>query len=168
MHVFLIAALSADGFLAKTTDQKSITWRSKEDAKFFIQKTREAKAVVMGRTTFEPMFRPFPDRKTFVYTTRELTGFPPEQVESTQLPPTELVAKLEAEGYTQVAICGGSQVYTKWMQSGLIDTMYLTIESVLFGTGIRLFTEEITTEIRLRERHILSDQTTVLEYEVLK
>ncbi len=168
MHVFLIAALTADGCIAKTTDQKSISWRSKADAKFFIKKTKEAGAVVMGRNTFGPMTRPFPERKTFVYTSRELPGFSPEQVEATQLPPAELLAKIEAEGYTQVALCGGTRVYTEWMQSGLIDTMYLTIESVLFGTGIRLFTEEITTEIRLRERHILSDQTTVLEYEVLK
>ncbi|MDA1079942.1 MAG: dihydrofolate reductase family protein [bacterium] len=167
MHVFLIAALTADGFIAKFTNHKSISWRSKADAKFFIQKTKEARAVVMGRNTFGPMTRPFPERKTFVYTTRELSGFPPDQVEATQLPPAELLAKLEAEGYTQVAIGGGSQVYTKWMQSGLINTIYLTIEPVLFGTGIRLFSEEITTPIRLKERHMLSDQTTVFEYEVL-
>lgn len=168
MHVFLIAALSADGFIAKTTNQKSISWRSKADAAFFIQKTKEARAVVMGRTTFEPMSRPFPDRKTFVYTTRELLGFPPELVEATKLPPAELLAKIKSEGYTNVAICGGSQVYTKWMQSGLINTLYLTIEPVLFGTGIRLFIEEITAQIRLKERRLLSDQTTVLEYEVLR
>ncbi|NCN06930.1 MAG: dihydrofolate reductase [Candidatus Pacebacteria bacterium] len=168
MHVFLIAALSADGFIAKTVDQISTRWTSKEDAAFFAQKTKEAGVVVMGRTTFETIGRPLPDRKTFVYTTRELLGFPPELVEATQLPPAELLAKLEAEGYTQVAICGGSQVYTKWMQSGLIDKIYLTIEPVFFGTGIRLFTEEITNTIRLKERHLLSDQTTVLEYEVLR
>jgi dihydrofolate reductase len=167
MNVFIIAAVSADGFIAKTTDQKSISWRSKEDAKFFISKTKEARAVVMGRTTFGPMTRPFPERKTFVYTTRELSGFSPEQVEATQLPPAQLLAQLESEGFTQVAICGGSMVYSAWMKSGLVNTIYLTIESVLFGTGIRLFSEEITTPIRLKERHILSDQTTLLEYEVL-
>ena len=168
MHVFLIAALSADGFIAKTTNQKSISWRSKEDAAFFIKKTRDARAVVMGRTTFEPMKRPFPDRKTFVYTSRKLLGFSPEQVEATQLPPAELLTKIKAEGYTNVAICGGSHVYTQWMQSGLISTLYLTIEPVLFGTGIRLFTEEIPVQIRLRQRHILSEQTTVMEYEVVR
>ncbi|PIR61147.1 MAG: dihydrofolate reductase, partial [Candidatus Pacebacteria bacterium CG10_big_fil_rev_8_21_14_0_10_45_6] len=130
--------------------------------------TKEARVVVMGRTTFETIGRPLPDRKTIVYTSHELTGFPPEQVEATQLPPAELLAKIEAEGYTNVAICGGSKVYTKWMQSGLINTLYLTIEPVLFGTGIRLFSEEITTQIRLTERHLLSDQTTVFEYEVVK
>ncbi len=122
----------------------------------------------MGRTTFEPMTRPFPERKTFVYTSRELVGFSPEQVEATQLPPAQLVEKIAAEGFTQIAICGGSTVYTAWMKAGLVDTIYLTIESALFGTGIRLFSEEITTPIRLKERHILSDQTTLLEYEVLK
>jgi len=168
MHVFLIAALTADGFIAKTVDQTSTHWTSREDAVFFTKKTKEAGVIAMGRTTFQTIGRPLPERKTFVYTTRELLGFSPELVETTQSSPAELVAKLETEGYTKFGICGGAQVYTQWMHSDLINTLYLTIEPVLFGTGIRLFTEEITTNIRLKERHLLSDQATVFEFEVTK
>lgn len=166
MHTFLIAALTADGFIAKDKNQNSTRWTSKEDSAFFSEKTKEAGVVVMGRTTYETIGRPLPGRLTIVYTSRPLEGCSPDTLRTTVVPPAELLTSLEAEGYTNVAICGGASLYTQWMQLRLINSLYLTIEPVLFGTGIRLFTEEITTKIRLKECHLLSDQTTVLEYEV--
>lgn len=168
MHTFLIAALTADGFIAKDKNQNSTRWTSKEDANFFSEKTKEAGVVVMGRTTFETINRPLPGRKIYVYTSRPLSGFLPEEVEATKLSPAELIAKIGSEGYTKVAICGGAKVYTQFMQEDLIDTIYLTIEPVLFGAGVRLFDQEIMAKIRLKNRLLLSDQTTVLEYEVQK
>ena len=41
MHVFIIAAISADGFISRYDEHSSISWRSKEDGQFFIQKTKE-------------------------------------------------------------------------------------------------------------------------------
>ncbi len=167
MQVFLIAALSADGYIAQTASQVSTKWTSKEDAEFFTKRTKEAGVVVMGSKTFDTINRPLPGRVTLVCTRNaEQYSQWGDQVRATTLQPRELIAKLEAESWAEVAICGGTSIYTQFMQAGLINRMYLTIEPIIFGTGLRLFSSELSNKISLETTHQLSSQTMVLEYAV--
>ena len=163
MEVFIIAALSLDGFLGRSTAHSSISWRSKEDSEFFMNKTREAGAVVMGSTTFATMRRPMPGRKHYVLTssTQQYSTYDTSQVIGLNMDPKQVVDLAEQDGYTQLAVCGGSSVYTQFMQAGLVDKLYLTIEPVLFGQGIKLFTQALNVNLQLLETHQLSDQTIV-------
>jgi len=165
MNTFIIAALSADGFIAKNVDQSSISWRSKFDRDFFIAKTREAGVVVMGYNTVKTMRRPMPDRLNIVYSRSDkgLEGF-----EVTQKPPQELLKDLEARGFSNVAICGGGQIYTMFMKAGVVDKIYLTIEPVLFGSGIRLFADDLDIKLDLISVEKLGESTISLEYDVKK
>lgn len=168
MHVFLIAATTADGYIAKDAEHLSTRWTSAHDAQFFGDRTKQAKVVVMGAKTFATINRPLPGRLTVVYTKRPetLSGFDPSQVRATTLEPEELVAELEQEGYSELAVCGGTSIYTLFMQAGLIQTLYLTREPVLFGLGMPLFNGPIEVNIELQKIHNLSDQTIVMEYRV--
>tara|TARA_B100001971_G_C18031778_1_gene452938 strand:- start:197 stop:685 length:489 start_codon:yes stop_codon:yes gene_type:complete len=162
MKTFIIAALTADGLIGKNSSHRSLNWRSKADSDFFISKTREAGIVVMGKNTFETMKRPMPDRVHIVYSHEAIDG-----VETTKASPAELLADIKKRGFNEVAICGGSSIYTLFMQANLVDTLYLTIEPQLFGSGVPLFTDELDTQLQLISTKQVND-TVLLEYNVVK
>jgi dihydrofolate reductase len=181
MHVFLIAAVSADGFIDRGAHQASTEWTSAEDKKFFRDRTKQAGVMVVGRTTFETIGRALPGRKIYVLSSQpkpeKFADIPDSQVEYTSLTPVELLSQLEttalmeADGTTkkinEVAICGGSSIYTQFMQAGLLNTLYLTMEPVVFGEGIKLFNGAIDPKLSLKLVTNLSEQTLLLEYSVL-
>ncbi|MFH1585002.1 MAG: dihydrofolate reductase, partial [Patescibacteria group bacterium] len=111
MKVFCIAALSADGFIAKNAED-TLEWRSLEDKRFFREKTMEAGVVVMGKNTYESIGKSLKGRLNLVYSLEPIEG-----VETTQKEPRELLSELEKRGYEQVAVIGGSSVYTQFLQA---------------------------------------------------
>ena len=136
---FIVAALTTDGFLAKDKNQVSTSWNSSEDKKHFVDLTKKAGVVVLGSTTFETFgSKPLKDRVNIVYSqSKKYYG-----VEMTSDEPEILLKKLEERGFSEVAICGGSSIYTKFLKAGVVDTIYLTVEPILFGKGITLFNED--------------------------
>ncbi|MDO8470682.1 MAG: dihydrofolate reductase family protein [bacterium] len=163
MNVFLIAAQTADGFIARSSSHLATDWTSKEDKQFFAERTKKARVVVMGSTTYETFMRPLKDRLNIVYS----RGKTYEGVETTQKPPTELIRELQDRGYEEVAICGGATIYTLFMEANCIQTLYLTREPILFGQGITLFTKPIDQKLSLVSSQKLNEEGTVLfEYNV--
>ena len=160
----MVAALSADGFIARDNSAPSTAWTSKADKKRFSELSKRAGVVVMGSTTYETIGKPLPGRVNIVYIPPGKTY---EGVETTAKPPAELIAELDKRGFKEVAICGGASIYTMFMKAGLIDTMYLTMEPVLFGSGTRLFRERIDATLELVSS-VKADSSTLLEYKVLK
>lgn len=161
MKCFIIAALTADGFIAKDENHAAF-WTSKEDKKRFVELTRHAGVVVMGSTTYKTLPRPLKERINIVYT-RSKTF---EGAETTQDSPAELLKKLEARGLKEVAICGGASIYTMFMQAKVVDRLYLTIEPTLFGKGIKLFNEDMHTHLHLVNTAQTDGGTLLLEYKV--
>ena len=163
MKTFLIAALSADGFIAKDSGHLA-DWTSKEDKKFFMETTKKAGVIIMGQNTYETIGKPLPDRLNIVYSyDKEYEG-----VEVTQKNPKELLLDLEKRGYKEVAITGGSQIYTMFMEQGLIDKLYLSVEPVIFGKGMTLFNKELDIKLELISSQKLGSQTTLFEYSTIK
>lgn len=180
MHVFLIVAVSIDGFIDRGSHQSSTEWTSAEDKKFFRDRTKEAGVMIVGRTTFETIGRALPGRKIFVVSSQskpeKYAAIPDGEVEYTSLQPAELLAELETtellnedgttKKITEVAICGGASIYAQFMQTGLIQTLYLTMEPVVFGEGIKLFSGSLQNKLSLKSVKNLSEQTLLLEYSV--
>lgn len=127
----------------------------------------------MGSKTFATIGRPLPGRLSVVYSRHqnpELIAAVqqyPDQIRSTDVNPKELLSQLEKEKYSEIAICGGSSIYTLFAKSGLVTKMYLTVEPVVFGKGVGLFNEVLDVKVALTAVHDLSDQTKVLEYDVI-
>jgi len=168
MKTFIIAALSADGYIARDSSLPSTVWTSKEDKKRFVEITKRAKVVVMGQNTWKTFGgRALKERLNIVYSPNRLPDMPPE-VEITSKSPLELINELESRGFTEVAICGGSQIYTMFMQAGVVDRLYLTIEPVIFGDGIRLFKAPLDFRLKLVDDQKTEGGTRLVEYEVIK
>lgn len=165
MHVFIIAALSNDGFIAQTADQKSTRWTSKEDYEFFTTRTKKAGVVIMGSTTYATIGHPLKDRLTLVYTNHPKPN-DNLSLQFTNKSPQELIQELEIEGYTELAVCGGASVYTQFLESGLVNTLYLTTHTnVNFGSGITLFTKPFTFPLPTTTTQ-LSPTTILNEYKL--
>jgi len=168
MHVFLISAISADGYIAEEAEQVSTEWTSKEDKQFFRDRTKKARVMVMGMNTYKTIGRPLPDRLTVVMTRtpQEVPAEQKDQLMFTSQTPQEVLADLEKKGFTEVAICGGSQIYTLFLNAGLINTLYLTVEPVVFGKGVHLFADTVTKKLKLENTTQLNSETLLLEYSV--
>ncbi len=163
MKCFIIAAMSADGYIAKDEKHLSVHWTSKADKSRFVKLTKEAGVIVMGSTTYATMPRPLPDRVNIVYSRNKTF----EGAETTQLSPIELLKELSDRGFKSVAICGGSHIYTMFMKAKVVDTIYLTIEPIIFGSGIKLFNEEMLSHLKLKEvKESAETGTLLLEYSV--
>ncbi|MEI8337927.1 MAG: dihydrofolate reductase family protein [bacterium] len=161
---FIIAALTADGFLAKDKNQVSTSWNSSDDKKHFMELTKRAGVVVMGSTTYETFNRPLKDRLNIVYSRSKKY----EGAEMTADEPEVLLKKLEERGFKEVAVCGGSSIYTKFLKAGVVDTIYLTVEPILFGKGITLFNDDIVCKLELVSESHTPEGTIFKEYKILK
>lgn len=171
MEVFLIAAQTIDGFIARHQDDRSFDWTSPEDKQFYVSKIKDADAIVIGRTSFTTFSRYPKNSRWLVYTSQpeKFVNPKPEviQAEATNEDPKALIERLKNEGCQRVAITGGSTVYSMFLAAGLIDTLYLTIEPVIFGAGVKLFAAELKNKkLTLAATNQLSDHTIVLEYRI--
>lgn len=164
MKTFLIAALTADGFIAKHANHAA-SWTSREDKHFFTELTKRAGVVIMGSTTYRTIGKPLKDRLNIVYSRkkRDYSG-----VEVTKQEPGELLKSLESRGYKEAAIIGGSSIYTMFMEADLVDKLYLTVEPLVFGQGINLFNKEFEKKLKLESVEKINDNVVVLEYSVIK
>jgi len=170
MKVFLIVVSTADGFIAKDAGHTAMMWTSMDDKKHFVELTKRAGVIVMGSTTFKTMPKPLKDRLNIVYSRNPDSIDKADNVEVTNASPAELIASLEARDYSEVAICGGSQIYTNFIKSGLVNTIYLTIEPVIFGQGINIFSEIVGSangqKITLVNSRTTEGGTLFLEYTI--
>lgn len=164
MKVLLIAAISADGYIGKSSEHLS-DWTSKEDKKLFIELTKKAGVIVMGRNTYETIGKALPGRLNVVYTSKPLDN---PDVQVTQEPPEELLGRLADEGYEEVALCGGQAIYDLFLRENLVDELFLTIEPKMFGSGITLSKTFAEADLKLIECKKLNNDTLNLHYTVRK
>jgi dihydrofolate reductase len=165
MKVIAIAAITADGMIARSA-QHHTNWTSKADKQMFAAASRQAGVVILGRTTFATFPKPLKDRLHIV-----LTSHPdhfvstPGVVEYTAAAPEEILRSLEERGFSEVIIGGGASIYRQFIEAGLVDELWLTIEPVLFGEGVSLLgAGQVEIHLRLLEMAPLSSETIQLKY----
>lgn len=168
MHVTLIAAQTIDGYIARSEFDRSFDWTSPEDKQFYIAKLKESDAVIMSSKTFGT-FSKYPKGAHFVIITRSPEVFQNPQpdriiVTPTSDDPKKVISWLKEQGCQKVLVAGGASIYRQYLAAQVVDTVFLTVEPILFGKGISFLDEECATSLTLQEVHRLSDQTIVLEY----
>lgn len=167
MKVFIIAAITANGSIGLDANHRSIDWRSKADAKFFIERTKEAGVMIMGSTTYHTfkVRRTPPGRRLIVMSSRP-DSIEGDGIEVTNESAKELVMRLRKENIKEVAICGGATIYQLFLEQNLVDEIYLSIEPVVFGNGVPFLRGTVYTRLSLIENRNLSEDTVLLHYRV--
>ncbi|MEA1885075.1 MAG: dihydrofolate reductase family protein [Thermotogota bacterium] len=170
MKKILIAALSANGKIAVEGGSSSLDWTSKEDTQYFIQRTKEAKNVIMGRKTFETINKPLKDRTVYVLTgNQELLEKQLPDVVFTNKSPETLIKNLEEKGEKECCIVGGKSIYEQFLNLNLVDELHLTVEPIIFKSGTNL-ADRLEKDLQLELINIekLNASTILLKYKILK
>ena len=177
MKVSIIAAMTADGFIGKTGEHLSTEWTNPEDKFLFTEYVKGAGNMVMGLKTFlttaqkvpSVFNKSMPGRRLLVYTHNPEAVAEYENVEAVSEPPAELVARLELEGVKALAVCGGAQIYTMFMEAGVVDDLYIDMQATVFGAGVPLFSAPLENQtITLGVVKRLGDNNVLLHYRVKK
>lgn len=160
-----IAAITLDGKIAKNKDHLSTEWTSEEDKIFFRKLLKTCDAVLIGKNTWETAKEPLSKRNCIVLT-RGIDGIKKESDNlvffNTEKP--DLKKYIAEKNYQTVAILGGAQVYTYCLENDMIDELYLTVEPIVFGKGIDLFTSsnDLNKTFRLASMEKLNELGTLL------
>ena len=162
MKTFIIAAMTADGYIAKDSIHSPFNWTSKADKKRFIEITKKAGVIVVGSNTYKTFPGALKERLNIVYSRSQ--SF--DDAETTQASPIELIKQLEARGFKEVAICGGEAIYTMFMKAKVVDKIFLTVEPIIFGKGVRLFNDDMLYHLKLVSSAESSSGALLLEYDV--
>ncbi len=171
MKVILYMAMSANGFIAKengSTDFVSdIEWDS------FRKIVNNTGNLVIGRKTYEVMigngeFSNFKDVHVLVISNSK--NFKTDTTHHLVVKsPKEALAVLEKERFDKALVAGGGTLNASFMAENLVDEIYIDIEPIIFGKGIRIFSEnDFDAKLELIESKKLSDNEIQLHYKVLK
>jgi dihydrofolate reductase len=168
MQVSLLAAMSVDGKIAESTHQNSTDWTSKEDIRFFVRKSKEIGALVMGLTTYKTIGRPLPGRTIYVLCQNPDEQEGQEGVVYTGGELVDVLNQIEGGGHGHVLIAGGASVYSQFLQAGLVDELFLTVEPYLFGNGIGFVKDIKRMKMEFVAVEQIGEQTIVLQYRISK
>ena len=166
IKTILLMAQTLDGKIARHSDHFP-DWTGKADKRLFVEITKSAGALIMGSKTFDTIGKPLPGRKNLVMTrdARRISNW--DNLVFTGLAPHALLNELEAEGYREVVIAGGTRINSIFMRAGLIDEIMVTITPMIFGTGIAMFEDGIEANLSLTHIKRIDETRVCLHYLVL-
>jgi dihydrofolate reductase len=166
MKVTLLMALTLDGKIARHANHFP-DWTEKADKTMFRDITLKAGVIIMGSKTYNTIGKPLPGRKNIVLT-RSLRRKPKaDNLVFTDAPPQKVLADLEAAGIDHAVLIGGAKINTLFAQKGLIDEMILTYCPKTFGTGLSLFSSEMSLDLELKEVLKIGKNSMVAKYTVI-
>ncbi|OGH88342.1 MAG: hypothetical protein A3J93_04790 [Candidatus Magasanikbacteria bacterium RIFOXYC2_FULL_42_28] len=136
----LLAAVTIDGKIAKNSGHLSTRWTSDEDKNHLHAILDKSDLVVVGNNTYKTAYRPLRQRNCVVFT-RSVKTTAQKNAKCLYLNPSAVDIKkwLAQSPYKKIAILGGTATYNLFLEKKLISDIYLTIEPVIFGTGLGLF-----------------------------
>ena len=173
MHVTLLAAQSLDGFITQH-DTPGSTFTSEADKKHFRDSLGGFDCSVMGGETYRvsrDLIRSHLTKKRLrLVLTRAPDAYAADAqagtLEFTKTTVTAMVDHLRQRAYQRCALLGGAQLHTLFLQAGLVDELWITVEPVLYGRGTPFLARQGEFRLRLLEKASLSDDVLLLKYQV--
>ncbi len=162
MRCIAIVATTIDGKIALDAGHFS-DWTSPEDKDFLHKMLDESDVIVVGNNTYKTAIEPLAKRNCIVFTSSVAIS----ERKSGRLflvnAQTADVRKI-LETYKTIAILGGTQTYTYFLENDLLDEIYLTIEPLVFGRGLNLFesSKNIDAHFRLESTRQLNEKGSLL------
>ncbi len=164
IKVIAIWTQSIDGFIAKNADD-DLSWGKSVDKQWFSKVTREIGVVVVGRKTAELIGKPLARRLNVVMTNSKLQMLNAENLIFTNKKPGEILKELEQKGFKQVVIGGGASIYRLWLKEKLVDEVWVSLQPVIFGQGIKAI-EEVGVKLEFLSQEAIGEGVVVMKYAV--
>lgn len=162
-------ATTANGMIAKPDD--STPWTDKE-WKSYSAFVKKAGNVILGNKTYKLMLEDNSLKKLGDPTVIVLSSYPkPEEVKNKNHffvdTPQKALEILKKKGFKTVVIGGGGKLNSVFMSEELVDEIYLDVEPLLFGKGIKLFKDaDFEASLELLDVKKLSKNEIQLHYKV--
>lgn len=171
MKVVAYMAATPNGFIA--TPEGDTGWVSSADWDNYKNMVRQAGAVIMGRNTYDAMVAeksfPLPDALNLIMTREAPPVEPLKNVVFESGSPEEVLAELQKMGRTEVILGGGGELLGSFLADGLIDELYLTLEPVVFGDGLRLLgSGDFVRQLELLDVKKLGENGVQLHYAIVR
>ncbi len=159
--IVAVAAMTLDGKIA-AENGRSTDWTSPEDKDFLHDFLDKSEVVLVGRKTYELAAAQLAKRKCIVFSRTGDLKRRSENLLIADLADTDL-KKLLAP-YRTATLLGGAQIYTYFLERGLVDELYLTLEPVVFGRGLALFASQssLRTDFKLTSIRQLNEKGSIL------
>lgn len=176
MHIVLAVATTLDGFINHVGQKHAYDWTSHEDQANFAEHLHAHDLYLMGRNTYEDnndgMKLTSGHRRVVFTRTPEKYLQRPGVLEFTNDPIADVVQRLEHEGHQDALLLGGGVIFTEFLEAGLVDEVYLTLEPLTFGEGVPFLTDGHTMDdyayLALESTKTLNDKGTKLFHYVRK
>src|SRR3989344_2787374 len=126
MKLILVMVTSLDGRSTRGNETDNHTWTSPEDQKHFVETIEKAKLLIMGSKTFDAAKENMKHRegRLRVIITRTPEKYDDEKIngklEFTNENPTDLIKRLEGQGFSEGYLVGGAHTNTEFLKLGLI------------------------------------------------
>lgn len=137
-----LAAITLDGKIARHENHMS-DWTSKEDKKVLHKELDKGDVIIVGNNTYTTARKQLSKRNCIVLT-RSVRK--PRKANNRLLycnpKNTDLKELIQTLGYKRVCILGGAETYNFCLKKNILDELYLTIEPLVFGEGISVFSEK--------------------------
>ena len=157
-----IVALSIDGKIAQKIHHMS-DWTSPEDKKHLHQILDQAEVIVVGNTTYTLARKPLSKRNCIVLTRSVTNNMKVNEKLLLCNPNVQPLKVIIRElKYKNVCILGGTQTYSHCLTNNLIDELFITIEPIIFGDGLPLFSLPHKCKWKLKRVTTLNTNGTLL------
>jgi len=169
MSITLIVAQSIDGFITRH-DSGGANWTSPADKKWFRHCLTGFDAQVMASKTYDSAragilanrstgaFRIVMTRDPVRYQTDHLAG----KLEFSAAAPSEIIERLQQEGCTKCALLGGAFAHDAFLEAGLVDELWITLEPRLFGSGTPVVSAKQDRRLELIHHERLPESDSLL------
>lgn len=167
----LMAAISLDGFITQH-DSPGSAFTSPEDKQYFHQTVLTFDCLIFGAENYRQSSRWIethlrPDQLKVVLT-RNPDPFEadqrPGELEFVHADPPSILRDLAGRGYRNACLLGGGQIYGLFIASGSVDELWITLEPLLFGRGIKLAEKQLDFRGELISADPLNASTLLLKY----
>ena len=159
MKLILYMVQSADGVAAKDERTDIRAWSSAEDHEFFLRNVRNCDAAVMGSRSWNP---DVVCKRKYVLSRHSGKERYDAQTVVVSGSAEEIYSRIAGDGNQTAALLGGPTTNSAFLNAGLVDEIYLTVEPVLLGTGLRISSGELVSGFHLIETIRLNQRGTIV------
>nr|AIA10944.1 RibD C-terminal domain protein [uncultured bacterium] len=173
MKITLVDAISINGKITK--GEHDMSWLSNEDQTEFARLRDQHDVIVLDRKSYESYHpRPQNGKLRLVLTHHPelfIDDTVPGQLEFVVMDDVKtLVAQLQERGCKKLLVAGGGSVAADFLEAGVVNEVYVTLEPVLFGQGKTMLAERtLNVHLKLKSVKQLNETGTLfIHYEVSK
>lgn len=167
-NFYSVVVTTLDGKIAKNKNH-NVDWSSPEDKQHLDEMIQKSDVIIVGSNTYEVAKSSLtPEKLTqrnYIILTRSVDTTEEKEKGKLFVNPENVDLRKLAEdlGYKRIAILGGGKIYSLMIEKDWTDEIFLTIEPIIFGTGINFIDDVgLNTKFKLIEIKKLNSAGTIL------